>query len=107
MRSKFLLLLYKPICFNFFELISVNQFANFLNEILRRQTNILFFDYFVFCCDQKAKEAASVICNVYGIPYFVINAIAQMTAQDWFSKFKNGNFDLDDTLSSLFDEYCF
>lgn len=48
--------------------------------------------YFAFRRCQKAAESAREICNVYGV-----DAIAPRTAQDWFTKFKNGNFNLDDT----------
>lgn len=47
--------------------------------------------YFAFRRGQNAVQAARDICKVYGV-----DAIAPRTAQDWFAKFKNGNFDLAD-----------
>ena len=41
---------------------------------------------------QKAAEAARDICMVYGE-----GVIGESTARKWFAKFKNGNFDIDDT----------
>jgi hypothetical protein len=43
----------------------------------------------------KAEEAAQNICAVYGE-----ESIAEKTAQEWFSRFKQGNFDMCDTSSS-------
>ncbi|KAK6751516.1 hypothetical protein RB195_003109 [Necator americanus] len=51
--------------------------------------------YFAFRRGQKATEAARDICAVYGE-----DAITARTARNWFAKFKNGNFDLDDSLRS-------
>ncbi|KAK6732477.1 hypothetical protein RB195_016702 [Necator americanus] len=51
--------------------------------------------YFAFRRGQKATEAARDICAVHGE-----DAITARTARNWFAKFKNGNFDLDDSLRS-------
>ncbi|KAK6767032.1 hypothetical protein RB195_026354 [Necator americanus] len=51
--------------------------------------------YFAFRRGQKATEAARDICAVYGE-----DTITARTARNWFAKFKNGNFDLDDSLRS-------
>jgi hypothetical protein len=40
----------------------------------------------------KAAEASRNICAVYGEDYF-----AERTAQKWFARFKQGNFDMRDT----------
>ena len=48
--------------------------------------------FFVFRRGQKAAEAARDICMVYGE-----DVIGESTARKWFGKFKNGNFDIDDT----------
>ena len=59
--------------------------------------------FFAFHRGQKAAEAARDICNVYGE-----GVIGERAAQKWFAKFKNGDFDLDDTprsgRPSKFDE---
>ena len=59
--------------------------------------------FFAFHQCQKAAEAAWDICMVYGK-----GVIGGSTARKWFAKFKNGNFDIDDTprsrRSSEFDE---
>ena len=47
---------------------------------------------FTFHRGQKAAEATRDICMVYGE-----GAIGESTARKWFAKFKNGNFDIDDT----------
>ena len=52
-------------------------------------THLLFF---VFHQGQKAAEAAWDICMVYGE-----GIIGKSRARKWFAKFKNGNFDIDDT----------
>ena len=48
--------------------------------------------FFAFHRGQKTAEAARDICMVYeeGI-------ISESTARKWFAKFKNGNFDIDNT----------
>ena len=48
--------------------------------------------FFAFHRSQKAAEAARDICIVYGE-----GVIGESTARKWFAKFKNGNFDIDDT----------
>ena len=48
--------------------------------------------FFAFHRGQKAAEAARDICMVYGE-----GVIGESTARKWFAKFKNGNFDIDDT----------
>ena len=48
--------------------------------------------FFGFHRGQKAAEAARDICMVYGK-----GVIGESTARKWFAKFKNGNFDIDDT----------
>ena len=48
--------------------------------------------FFVFYRGQKAAEADRDICMVYGE-----GVIGESTARKWFAKFKNGNFDIDDT----------
>jgi hypothetical protein len=42
--------------------------------------------------DSEAAEAARNICAVYGK-----ESIAERTAQKWFARFKQGNFDMSDT----------
>lgn len=51
--------------------------------------------YFAFRHGQKATEAARDICAVYGT-----NAIGTRTAQEWYNKFKKGNFYLEDKIRS-------
>ena len=48
--------------------------------------------FFTFHRGQKAAEAAWDICMVYGE-----GVIGKFMARKWFAKFKNGNFDIDDT----------
>ena len=48
--------------------------------------------FFTFYRGQKAAEAAWDICMVYGK-----GVIGESTARKWFAKFKNGNFDIDNT----------
>ena len=48
--------------------------------------------FFAFHRGQKAAEAARDICMVYRKGF-----ISESTARKWFSKFKNGNFDIDNT----------
>ena len=48
--------------------------------------------FFAFYRGQKAAEIAWDICMVYGE-----GVISKLTARKWFAKFKNGNFDIDDT----------
>ena len=48
--------------------------------------------FFAFYRDQKSAEAAQGICMVYGE-----GVIGESTARKWFTKFKNGNFDIDNT----------
>ena len=48
--------------------------------------------FFAFHQGQKAAEAAWDICMVYGE-----GVIGEFMARKWFAKFKNGNFDIDDT----------
>ena len=59
--------------------------------------------FFAFHRGQKAAEAARDICMLYGE-----GVIGESTARKWFAKFKNNNFDIDDTpysgKSSKFDE---
>ena len=43
--------------------------------------------FFAFYRGQKAAEAARDICNVYGEVVLGVS-----TAQKWFAKFKNGDF---------------
>ena len=47
--------------------------------------------FFAFHRGQKAVEAARDICSVYGE-----GTIGESTAQKWFAKFKNGDFNLND-----------
>ena len=52
--------------------------------------------FFAFHRGQKAAKAArGDICMVYGE-----GVIGESTARKWFVKFKNGNFDIDDTARS-------
>ena len=48
--------------------------------------------FFAFHRGQKAAEAARDICMVYRE-----GVIGESTARKWFAKFKNGNFDINDT----------
>ena len=48
--------------------------------------------FFTFQQGQKAAEAAWDICMVYGE-----DVIGESMTRKWFAKFKNGNFDIDDT----------
>ena len=48
--------------------------------------------FFAFQRGQKDGEAARDICMVYGE-----GVIGESTARKWFAKFKNGNFDINDT----------
>ena len=48
--------------------------------------------FFTFHRGQKAAEAAWDICMVYGE-----GVISVSTARKWFPKFKNGNFDINNT----------
>ena len=48
--------------------------------------------FFAFYQGQKAAEAAQDICMVYGE-----GVIGESMARKWFAKFKNGNFDINDT----------
>ena len=48
--------------------------------------------FFAFHRGQKAAEVARDICMVYGK-----GVIGESTARKWFAKFKNGNFNIDDT----------
>ena len=48
--------------------------------------------FFAFHRGQKAAEAARDICMVYGE-----GVIGGSKTRKWFGKFKNGNFDIDDT----------
>ena len=48
--------------------------------------------FFAFHRGQKAAEAAWDICMVYGE-----GVIGESMARKWFAKFKNGNFDIDNT----------
>lgn len=45
--------------------------------------------YFAYSRGQKAAEAIQEICDVYGD-----DAINLKTAQDWYKKFKNGEFEV-------------
>jgi hypothetical protein len=56
------------------------------NEHFRR---LLLYE---FNRDSKAAEAARNICADYGE-----DSIAERTAQKWFARFKQGNFDMSDT----------
>ena len=47
--------------------------------------------FFAFHQGQKAAEAAKDICMVYGE-----GVLGKSMARKWFTKFKNGNFDIDD-----------
>ena len=49
--------------------------------------------FFAFHRGQKTAKAAWNICMVYGE-----GVIGESTARKWFAKFKNGNFDIDNTL---------
>ena len=51
--------------------------------------------FFVFHHGQKAAEASRDISNVHGE-----DVIGESAAQKWFAKFKNGDFELDDTPGS-------
>ncbi|KAL6429521.1 hypothetical protein ACFW04_008300 [Cataglyphis niger] len=46
---------------------------------------------FAFNQSSKAAKAARDICAMYGE-----GAIAERTVRDWYAKFKNKNFDLED-----------
>ncbi|CAH2101637.1 unnamed protein product [Euphydryas editha] len=62
------------------------------------EVNNLHFRYllfFVFHRGQKAAEAARDIWDLYGE-----GIIGESTARKWFAKFKNLDFDVDDTPSS-------
>ena len=48
--------------------------------------------FFTFHRGQKAAEAVQDICMVYGE-----GVIGESMARKWFVKFKNGNFDIDNT----------
>ena len=48
--------------------------------------------FFAFHRGQKAAEAARDICMAYGE-----DVKGKSTARKWFAKFKNGNFDINDT----------
>ena len=48
--------------------------------------------FFAFYQGQRAAEAAWDICMVYGE-----GVIGKSMARKWFAKFKNGNFDIDNT----------
>ena len=48
--------------------------------------------FFIFYQDQKAAEASRDICMVYGE-----GVIGESTTRKWFAKFKNGNFDINNT----------
>ena len=50
--------------------------------------------FFAFYRGQKAAEAAQDICMVYREGF-----IGKSMAREWFAKFKNGNFDIDNTLA--------
>ena len=47
--------------------------------------------FFAFHCGQKAAEAARDTYNLYAE-----GVIGKSTVQKWFTKFKNGDFDLND-----------
>ncbi|KAK6741783.1 hypothetical protein RB195_009574 [Necator americanus] len=48
--------------------------------------------FFAFHRGQKAAEAARDICSVYGE-----GVTGESTARKWFAKFKNGDFNVDDS----------
>ncbi|XP_035210181.1 histone-lysine N-methyltransferase SETMAR-like [Stegodyphus dumicola] len=50
---------------------------------------------FVFNRGANGAEAAREICEVYGE-----GAVPERTAKNWFAKFKNGNFDLENAACS-------
>ena len=84
--------LYKLIVIIFLNNLILLYFQAFEMEIPGgKKTHFRHLLYFAFCRNQKAAEAAGDICAVYGE-----DAIAARTAQNWFTKFKNGNFDLND-----------
>jgi histone-lysine N-methyltransferase SETMAR len=58
-------------------------------KISRRELRVLLLHEFRL--DHKATEAASNICSTMGKDVLSIR-----TAQHWFNRFKNGNFELDD-----------
>ena len=51
--------------------------------------------FFTFHKGQKVAEAVQDNCMVYGE-----GVIGKSTARKWFAKFKNGNFDIGNTLCS-------
>jgi len=58
-------------------------------EISRRELHVLLLHEYRL--GHKATEAASNICSTMGK-----DALSTRTAQHWFNRFKNGNFELDD-----------
>jgi hypothetical protein len=59
-------------------------------EISRRELRVLLLHE--FCLDRTATEATSNMCDTMGEDVLSIH-----TAQHWFPRFKNGNFELDDS----------
>ncbi len=62
-------------------------------KISRRELRVLLLHEFRL--SHKANEATSSICGTMGK-----DVLSICTAQRWFNRFKNGNFELDDLLHS-------
>jgi len=62
-------------------------------KISRRELRVLLLHEFGLV--RKVTEATSNICGTMGK-----NALSIRTAQHWFNRFKNGNFELNDLLHS-------
>jgi hypothetical protein len=58
-------------------------------NLSRREIRVLLL--IEFRLSRKATEAANNICSKMGE-----NVLSTRTAQHWFDRFKNGNFELDD-----------
>jgi len=88
-----LFLLYKPIFLLFLDNLIFQHLSGFEINYLGGQNqhfrNLLFF---AFHRAQKAAKASRDICNVY-----VEGVLGVSTAHKWFAKFKNGDFNLEDT----------
>lgn len=75
----------------FFELIYVNFQIIKMECQVEKNEHFRHLLLFAFHQGSKAAKAARDICAVYGE-----GAIAERTTRDWYTKFKNGNFDLKD-----------
>ena len=85
-------LLYKIVCFDLLVFFIFVYFQIIKMECQADKTEH-FRHHLVFAFNRgvKAAEAAREICAVYGE-----RAMPESTARRWFSRFKNGNFDLKD-----------